>query len=331
MSQPVALVTGAGGEVGRLLIPALKSRGFDVVALDLVRLPDETRRDCVETLEASILDRETLRELFRRHRPAHVYHLAAVLSAKAEREPDLAHSVNVEGTLGLFRLCQEEGSGPVRFVFPSSIAVYGFPDARRKAEHGAVTEVEWAVPRGMYGCNKLYCELVGSFLARRGGSSHPGSVDFRCVRYPGLISADTLPTSGTTDYAPAMIHAAVDGRPYACFVAESTRLPFMTMPDAVEALLRLALADPGRLTTRVYNVRGFSATAGEIRDHVLRHFPQTRITFAPDPVKQRLADTWPADIDDALARSDWDLAPRHGLAEAIDDYLMPALLERRQR
>jgi nucleoside-diphosphate-sugar epimerase len=296
--------------------------------MDLVPLPNDIRKLCLETIEASILDRDVMAELFRRHRPVHVYHLAAVLSAKAEREPELAHDVNVDGTLGLFKLCQEFGAGPVRFLFPSSIAVYGLPDGETKTRQGAVAEVEWAVPQGMYGCNKLYCELVGSFLTRRRNTDEPGSVDFRAIRFPGLISSDTLPTSGTTDYAPAMIHAAAQGQLYSCFVDEDTQLPFMTMPDAVEALLTLALADPSRLTTRVYNIKGFSATAAAIRQQVLRHFPEARIEFDPDPAKQALVDTWPADVDDALARRDWGLSPRHGLAEAIEDYLMPALRRR---
>jgi nucleoside-diphosphate-sugar epimerase len=331
MNRQVALVTGAGGEVGHLLIPTLKAKGFDVVALDLVTLPAEVREHCVETVEASVLDREVLQGLFRRWSPSHVFHLAAVLSSKAEREPDLAHRVNVQGTYGLFRLCHQEtsrGDGPVRFVFPSTIAVYGIPDAETKDRHGAVREFEWTTPGGVYGCNKLYCELLGSYLSAHPPGGGAPRLDFRAVRYPGLISADTLPTGGTTDYAPEMLHAAAQQKPYTCFVSEDSRLPFMTMPDAVEALLQLAEAEPSRLTTRIYNVQGFSATAGEIRAEVLQHFPDAEIDFGSVPERQTLIDTWPGTVDDTLARRDWRFLPRHGLAEALADYLIPALRTR---
>ena len=326
MSQPVAMVTGAGGEMARLLIPALRKRGRDVVAVDLVALPQSVQERCVETVEASITDRERMQELLKRHRPRYVFHLAAVLSAKAERDPDLAHRVNVEGTLDLLRNSRDiagTDDAPVRFVFPSSIAIYGLPDAATKAAQGAVTETEWTVPTAMYGCNKLYCELVGRFLASRSPR-----LEFRSIRFPGLISAETLPTSGTTDYAPAMIHAAVSGRSYTCFVDPDARLPFMTMPDAVEAMLQLAEAEPAGLSAAVYNIKGFSASASEIREEVRRHYPAAEIDFDVSEEKQALVDSWPADVDDTRARTDWGLAPKHDLARALADYLIPALRRR---
>jgi threonine 3-dehydrogenase len=125
-----------------------------------------------------------------------------------------------------------------------------------------------------------------------------------------------------------MIHAAAQERPYACFVSEESRLPFMTMPDAIEALLTLATAEPERLRRRVYNIKGFSCSAGEILEQVRRHFPAARVSFEPDPVKQRIVDSWPGDVDDSRARRDWGLTHRHGLGEAFDDYLIPALRRR---
>ena len=325
MSRPIALITGASGEVGHLLIPALAAKGFDVVALDLVAVAPAIADQCVESLEASVLDEEPIRDLFRRRPPECVFHLAAVLSSKAERDPELAHRVNVQGTYGLLELARGQSmhrGSPVRFIFPSTIAVYGLPDAATKTAAGAVKESEWTVPQGMYGCNKLYCELLGSYLT---ANAQGRPLDFRAVRYPGLISAETLPSGGTTDYAPQMLHAAARGKPYGCFVGPDSRLPFMTMPDAVEALLRLASVDASRLSTRVYNVRGFSASAAEIREQVLTHFPQAQIDFSPVPEKQSLVDSWPEDVDDGLARRDWGFRPRHGLAEALADYLVPAL------
>jgi nucleoside-diphosphate-sugar epimerase len=322
----LALVTGAAGEMGHLLIPELERRGFEIVTVDLRDIPPELAARCRENVHASITDHERMDGLFAEHRFSHVYHLAAILSSKAEREPELAHRVNVEGTLGLFRRCLEsvgdsDGPAPV-FVFPSSIAVYGLPDARTKKKAGSVKETEWLVPSGIYGCNKLYCELIGSHMTRHSG------LDFRSIRFPGLISAETLPTGGTTDYGPEMIHAAAQGKPYACFVREDSRLPFMTMPDGVAALLRLAEADAGSLSTRVYNIRAFSVSAAELRDRVVALFPDAQITFDPQPARQAIVDSWPEDTDDSLARRDWGLTAEHGFPEAIDGYVAPALRSR---
>jgi threonine 3-dehydrogenase len=324
MSQPVALVTGAGGELGRSLLPRLAQRGFAVVALDRAPLPAELAGPCRQTLVLDIQDSTALTRVVREHAPQRVFHLAAILSAHAERDPDLAQRVNVEATLALLELCRESAE-PVRFLFPSSIAVYGLPDRATKREQGAIKEWMWTTPACLYGCHKLYCELVGTYWSQRTRDPGGAGLDFRALRFPGLISADTLPTGGTTDYAPLMVHAASRGEPYACFVEEDSRLPFMTMPDAMAALLALADADPARLSRRAYNVRGFSASAGEIREQVLRQFPAARVSFAPQATRQRLVDSWPEDVDDSRARRDFAPAPRHGLAEAFGEYLAPGL------
>lgn len=327
MADSVVVVTGAGGELGRLLVPAIRKRGHEIVALDLEPLPDDVAACCRESVTASILDVDRVEELLERHRPGQVFHLAAILSTKAEREPALAHSVNVEGTVHLMNLCAELGTpSPVRFLFPSSIAIYGLPDAATKAGAGAVRESEWNFPAGVYGCNKLYCELLGSHYA--GTERKQRRLDFRSIRFPGLISAATVPSGGTSDYAPEMIHAAAQGKPYACFVREDTRLPFMTMTDAVDAFLTFASAPETGLTRRVYNIRAFSPSAGELRDRLTAQFPDARVTFEPDERRQAIVDSWPADVDDRAAREDWGLAPRHGLSEALDDYLLPALRAR---
>jgi threonine 3-dehydrogenase len=327
MDRPVALVTGAGGEMGRLLVPSLIECGYDVVALDLAKLPAELRERCLDAVQLNILDLDALASLIRRYRVRHVFHLAAILSAHAERDAGLAHRVNVEGTLGLLNLCHGLGH-TIKFFFPSSIAVYGLPNVAVKQEQGAIKEWQWTTPAGFYGCHKLYCELVGACLSRREPPGGNGGLDFRSIRFPGLISADTLPSGGTTDFAPEMVHAAARGRPYSCFVGEDSRLPFLTMPDAIAALLRLSEADATRLSTRAYNVRGFACSAGDMRQEVLRHFPRAEIEFAAVAERQRIVDSWPEDVDDSRARRDWGLAPRHGLAEAFGDYLAPALRKR---
>ena len=331
MATRTALVTGASGEMGHMLIPALRKAGFELVAVDLHPLEPAIAAVCRVNLVGSVVETALMAELFRDHAPDAVFHLAALLSSKAERDPDLAHDVNVSATLNLFRLCRErarESGRDVRFLFPSSIAVYGLPDAPAKSAAGAVKEDEWNRPAGIYGCNKLYGEMIGSYFASRARKDGTPGLDFRAIRFPGLISADTLPSGGTSDYAPEMIHSAAQGKPYACFVAAETRMPFMTMPDAVDAIIRLDAAPADRLTTRVYNIGAFAPSAEEIRAATLAHFPDARIEFEPVAWRQAIVDTWPAAVDDSRARGDWGHAPRHGLAEAMSDYLVPALVKR---
>jgi nucleoside-diphosphate-sugar epimerase len=331
MESRTALVTGANGEMGHLLLPALRHAGYDLVALDLQPAPETIAAHCRVTVAGSVADRELMAGVFQDHQPAAVFHLAALLSSKAERDPDLAHDVNVTATLNLFRLCRDrarEAGHDVRFLFPSSIAVYGLPDADAKRAAGAVREDDWNRPAGIYGCNKLYGEMIGSYFTTRARKDATPGLDFRSIRFPGLISADTLPSGGTSDYAPEMIHAAAQGVPYSCFVGRDTRMPFMTMPDAVDAILRLDAAPADRLSTRVYNIGAFSPSAGEIRDAVLEHFPDARIEFEPVPWRQAIVDTWPADVDDSRARRDWGHAPKYLLADAMSRYLVPALVKR---
>src|SRR3990170_2674880 len=337
--RSVALVTGAGGEMGHSLIQQLAEAGtHELLALDLRPLdPDLTRR-CAEARTGDILDRHLLERLRAEFEVDTVFHLAALLSTRAEFVPETAHQVNVEGTLNLLRFAHEEARShgrSVKFLFPSSIAVYGLPDLETKRKVGRVAETEWTVPVTMYGCNKLACEHLGRYFARhyrqlapQGGGS---GVDFRAIRFPGLISAFTVPSGGTSDYAPEMLHAAAQGRPYACFVREDTRIPFMAMPDAIAALLALMEAPSGSLSTLIYNVSAFSPRAGELADLVRAAFPAETITFTPDPRRQAIVDSWPEDVDDARARRDWSFRPAYDLARAFEEYLMPNITRRYAR
>jgi threonine 3-dehydrogenase len=202
-----------------------------------------------------------------------VFHLAASLSSKAEESPEMAHRINVEGTMQMLAMAayrSEKYNKHVKFLFPSSIAAYGFRDLAEKTA-GRVKENEWNAPQTMYGCNKLYCEKLGVYYSRFLGQRHlepnpPSMLDFRAIRFPGLVSAFTVPSGGTSDYGPEMLHAAAQGRPYACFVREDTKISFMAMPDAVRSLLMLMDAPREGLTCPVYNIAAFSLTAGEFRD-----------------------------------------------------------------
>jgi nucleoside-diphosphate-sugar epimerase len=333
--KPVVLVTGAAGELGYGLVHGLADLGtFDILAVDLRPLPDELARRCAATRAGDVLDRRLLEALRSEFEIAVVFHLAAILSTRAEFVPEAAHEINVQGTLNLLGLAVDEARSHgrrVRFLFPSSIAVYGLQDLPTKRLAGRVGEHEWLEPVTMYGCTKLAGEHLGRYVARHYrqlAAQGPSGVDFRAIRFPGLISAFTAPSGGTSDYAPEMIHAAAQGRPYRCFVREDTRIPFMAMPDAVQALLGLLQAPAERLTSAVYNVTGFSASAGDLAAAVRRAFPAAQIEFAPDPRRQAIVDSWPEDVDDARARLDWGFRAVHDLERTFAEYLAPNVRRR---
>jgi threonine 3-dehydrogenase len=334
--KPVVLITGAGGEIGHGLIDRLaadQARG--IVTLDLNPLDPALTARVRREITGSVLDRGLLDRVLAEFEVQLVFHLAALLSTRSEFTPVTAHQVNVEGTLNLLEFAQHEAEShgrPVVFMYPSSIAAYGLPDLATKTRVGRVGEDEWLHPTTMYGCNKLYCEQLGSYYARHykqlSAEPHSGRVDFRCVRFPGLISAATEPSGGTSDYAPEMIHAAAKGEPYTCFVRPDTRIPFMAMPDAVDALLTLAAAPRARLTRTAYNVRAFNPSAEEIRSIVVRAFPRAQVAWGTDTPRQGIVDSWPADTNDDAARADWTFCPRYDLQGAFDDYLIPAIRRR---
>jgi len=334
--KPVVLITGASGEIGHGLIDSLSrdERG-PIITLDLRPLEPGLGALVQQQYTGSILDANLLERILSEFEVDLVFHLAALLSTRGEFTPMTAHEVNVEGTLQLLEFAQKQGEShgrPVVFLYPSSIAAYGLPDLETKARVGRVKEDEWNVPTTMYGCNKLYCEHLGRYYARHfkqlAAETLSGRLDFRCVRFPGLISAVTVPSGGTSDYAPEMLHAAAQGQPYACFVRPDTRIPFMAMPDGVEALLRLAAAPSRSLTRTVYNVGAFNPSADEVRVRVLAAFPGAAVTFAPHLKRQQIVDSWPADVDDSAARRDWGFAPVYDEARAFSDYLVPTIRER---
>ena len=334
--RPMVLVTGGSGEMAHGLIHRFAEGGaVDVLALDVRPLDPELVRRCAVSFTGDIRDRHLLERLRSEFEILAIYHLAAILSTRGEFVPEMAHEVNVEGTLNLLRLAVEEArwhGHRVRFLFPSSIAVYGLPDPEAKRKVGPVAEDAWTLPITMYGCNKLYGEHLGRYYSRHyrqlAAEEDTRGVDFRTIRFPGLISPFTTPSGGTSDYAPEMIHAAAQGRPYACFVREDTRIPLMAMPDAVDALLALADAPAERLASPVYNVTAFNPTAGELADLVRSVFPGASITFDPDRRRQRIVDSWPEDLDDARARRDWGFRPRYDLDRALHEYLVPNIRRR---
>lgn len=336
MRKEVVLITGASGEVGHALIEHLSDQGVNnILALDVKPLPDSLKARCQEAITGDILDDALIERLLGEYALPLIYHLAALLSTSAEFTPETAHHVNVDGMLKLLKVAVEQSGWlgqPVKFMFPSSIAAYGIPDLGTKAKAGAVKEHQWTLPITMYGCNKLYCEHLGRYYAhyyrQLAAEKECGSVDFRSIRFPGLISAFTVPTGGTSDYGPEMLHHAAQDKPYACFVRQDTRMPFMAMPDAVNALIALERAPAENLTSHVYNVTSFNPSAGEILGLVKSAFPNAQVTFEPDGPRQGIVDSWPVDQDDSLARRDWGWQPDYDQQRAFEEYLIPNIRAR---
>jgi threonine 3-dehydrogenase len=333
---PATLITGANGEMGHGLIDRLAEEGTgSIIAIDVRPIDDAIRHKCTVTHAGDILDVRLLERLQSEYEIHAIYHLAALLSTRAEFTPEAAHRVNVEGTMLLLKLAIEQSrwhGTPVKFLFPSSIAVYGLPSVAAKKLAGRVKEHQWNYPITMYGCNKLYCEHLGRYYSTHyrqlAADAETGGIDFRSIRFPGLISALTMPSGGTSDYAPEMLHAAAQGKNYACFVREDVKIPFMAMPDAISALLKLQAAPRKNLSQVVYNIGAFNPSAGEIRDIVLKAFPRAEITFRPDDKRQRITDSWPEDVDDSAARNDWGEKPEYDQQRAFEEYLMPEIRRR---
>lgn len=335
MRKPAVLITGANGEIGHALIAELAaSRSVAVAALDVNPLDPALAWAVQRQYAGSILDRNLLERILAEFEVDLIFHLAALLSTRSEFTPTAAHHVNVEGTLNLLEFAQLQGESHGRsvvFVYPSSIAAYGVPDLEARKRAGGIKEDEWNVPITMYGCNKLYCEHIGRYYAKHYkqlSEARPLRVDFRSVRFPGLISAVTVPSGGTSDYASEMIHSAARGDSYDCFVRPDTRIPFMAMPDAITSLLTLSAAPREGLTRTAYNVSAFNPTADEIRAVVMRAFPKTHIGYHVDPRRQAILDSWPETVDDGAARRDWGFAPAYDMRRAFDEYLVPTIRKR---
>ncbi len=334
MTEKLVLVTGACGEIGQALIQGLaKQGGYKIVTADLVPLPDSIKSLSAEHAQGDLVYRI---KTFYDYDFDVIFHLAASLSSKAEVASEDAHRINVEGTMQLLMLAayrSEKYRKSVKFLFPSSIAAYGMASREVKKAAGTVKEDEYNTPHTMYGCNKLYCEKLGMYYGKYFGQKHldenpPHFLDFRAIRFPGLVSAFTLPSGGTSDYGPEMLHAAAQGKPYSCFVREDTKISFMAMPDAIKSLLMLLDVPRGKLQHQVYNIAAFALTADEFRDRAVKAFPSAKITFEPNPRRQGIVDSWPEDVDDSLARTEWGWKPDYDADKFFDEYFLPEIRKR---
>jgi nucleoside-diphosphate-sugar epimerase len=304
------LVTGSEGQIGSELVAELRRRyGAErVIACDL-KPPAARPGELFGPFEkADVTDARRMTEVCRKYRIDAIVHLAAILSATGEKDPAKAWHVNVEGLRIALELARELDLAQV--LCPSSIAVFGKGCPRVNTPQETVLK-----PTTMYGITKVVGELLCDYYVQKFG------VDARGLRYPGIISAETLPGGGTTDYAVAIYYGAVEKGRYTCFVREDTRLPMMYMPDCIKATIDLMEADFGRLRHHGdFNVGAMSFTAGELAAAIKRHVPGFRVIYEPDE-RQRIADSWPSSIDDSAAREEWGWKPTYDLETMTVDML----------
>ena len=304
------LVTGAVGQVGTDLVPALRERyGADnVVAVGHRTPPSREFRGAGPYETADATDRDALRTLVRKHDIGTIYHLSAILSGDGEKNPDLAWRVNVDSLKHVLDLGVEFGMSQI--FWPSSMAVFGPTTPSIDTPQRTVLE-----PTTMYGVNKVAGESLCNYYFVKHG------LDVRSLRYPGLVSYATFPSGGTTDYSVDIFIDAVRKGHYTCFVGAQTVLPLMYMDDAVRATMEVMAADASRITVRTsYNVTALSFAAGELAREVARRVEGFTCDFEPD-FRQAIADSWPDSMDDSVARDDWGWEPEYDLSALVDTML----------
>lgn len=305
------LVSGAAGQIGSELVPALRERyGNDNVIAAGHRTPlPEDIRNSGPYVTVDVLDSDQLNRAIKEHGIDTIYHMSSILSALGEQNPHLAFQVNVTGLYNILETARNNKLD--RVIVPSSIAAFGPETPRDNTPTDTIQK-----PRTMYGVSKVFGELVGSYYFRRYG------LDVRGVRFPGLISWKTEPTAGTTDYAVAIFYEAIRNRHYTCYLGPDTRLPMMYMPDAIKSLIDLANADGSRFKHRTdFNVAAFSFTPEEIANAIRKEIPEFTIAYKIDPVRQAIADSWPRSLDDSAAREEWGWKPDFDIDSMVDDML----------
>tara|TARA_B100001113_G_C21067449_1_gene604049 strand:+ start:146 stop:1111 length:966 start_codon:yes stop_codon:yes gene_type:complete len=317
MNKKVILITGSNGEIGKSLIDKL-SKNNTIIALDV----NHNSKSNIETIKGSILDNNILNKINNKYKLSEIYHLAAILSTKAQKNPSLSNEVNYNGTINLLELARLQAkryNHSIKFFFPSSIAIYNMLNSdlnnninEKDNIHNPITE---------YGQAKLKCEKIGieKYLKK--------DVDFRCIRFPGIISAISRPTGGTSDYAPEMIHAAFLNEKYNCFVNNKTILPFIAMPDAIDAIIKLMNTSKENIKSRIYNVTSFSPSVSDLEIKIKEFFPNFKLSYDIDKNRQKIVDSWPNSINDTLAREEWGWSSNLNFDNFFINYINPNLKE----
>ena len=304
------LVTGACGQIGSELTMALREKhgNENVVASGHRTQPSPTLRDSGPFVFIDVAKRETVEDVVDKYDIDIIYHMAAILSATGEQNPQLAWNVNINGLYNILEIARERKM--TRVFCPSSIAAFGPETPRDSTPQETILR-----PTTMYGVTKVAGELVCDYYFQRFG------LDVRGVRYPGIISSETLPGGGTTDYAVEIFYEAIKHKRYTCFVREDTILPMMYMPDCIRATIMLMEADLSQLKHHAdFNLAGLSFSAGELAAEIKEHIPEFICEYKPD-FRQEIADSWPRTIDDSTAREEWEWEPQYDLAAMVADML----------
>ncbi|MEM3695930.1 MAG: L-threonine 3-dehydrogenase [Candidatus Bathyarchaeia archaeon] len=304
------LVTGATGQIGSELTMELRKKygGENVVAAGHKRKPSEKLLESGPFEYVDTTSKESIEKVVKEYDIDTIYHLAAVLSATGEENPQLAWNVNINGLYNVLEVAREHDL--VRVFWPSSIAVFGPEAPRINTPQDTIL-----IPRTIYGVTKVAGELLCNYYFTRFG------LDVRSVRYPGIISSETPPGGGTTDYAVEIFYEAIKHKRYTCFVREDTVLPMMYMPDCLNAALKLMEADSSQIKHRTsYNVTAMSFSAGELAAEIRKYIPDFKCEYKPD-FRQQIADSWPMSIDDSVARREWGWNPQYDLASMTRDMI----------
>lgn len=307
MDSDTILVTGACGQIGSELVMALRARGNNVIATDL-KVPSRELLESGEFQRLDVLNKSSLATIVSKFKVNQIYHLAALLSATGEQNPELAWRVNMKGLRNILD-CSVE-LGVKRLFFPSTIAVFGPTSPKQNTPQHCVME-----PNTIYGISKQAGERWCDYYCQKKG------LDVRSLRYPGLISYKTKAGGGTTDYAVEIFFEAVKHKQYNCFLSENTILPMMYMPDAIRGTIELMNAPASSLSIRsAYNFSAFSFSPQDLAKCITVEVPDFSIQYAPD-FRQAIADSWPASIDDSFARNDWGWKPEFTLEKMTKDML----------
>lgn len=304
------LFTGCGGQIGsELALSFRKIYGNEnVITSDLSANVSNDLKESGPFHQLNVLDKKALGEIIDKYKVDAVVHLAAILSAVGEKNPQLAWDVNMNGTVNIFELAREKQLK--RVLVPSSIAVFGHDTPAVMTPQKTVLH-----PSTMYGVTKVAIELLGSYYNLKYG------MDIRGLRYPGVISHKTLPGGGTTDYAVAIYFDAVKKGTYDCFLKKDTMLPMIYMPDCIKATIDLFQAEKSRLKDSTgYNIAAFSVTPEAITESIKKIIPDFSITYNPD-FRQEIADSWPDSIDDTEARHEWDWKPDYDLDKMTEEMI----------
>lgn len=308
MNSDTVLVTGAGGQIGTELVLALRKLYKNVIASDL-KDPSEVLKQGGEFVRLDVLSKNSLTEVVQRFKVNQIYHLAAILSATGEKNPELAWRINMKGLRNILDVSVENGIKKV--FFPSTIAVFGPTTPKVNTPQYTVME-----PNTIYGISKQAGERWCDWYFQKRG------LDVRSIRYPGLISYKTKAGGGTTDYAVDIFFEAVEHQTYKCFLKEDTTLPMMYMPDAIRGTIELMEAPAEKISVRSgYNFAGFSFSPAELAAEIKKTIPDFAISYEPD-FRQAIAESWPQSIDDSVARKDWGWKPEYDLERMTQDMLV---------